>query len=106
MTKTIIIYGKEIKNKEGRKFTAYSYKKGEKWFTIKFKNDCENLTKEKGYLEITFENNCDNVNVVKNDNPKFQDTIWIKTLISSRVAEDYINEIKEKKSRTLNEIFE
>lgn len=77
MTKTITIYAKEFKTKEGKPFLSYSTKIGDVWYKIKFRRECDIFPKRPGKFNATVDpNNCS----LQKSDKGYNDIIWIKQL--------------------------
>ena len=55
MTKTLTIYSKEKKTKDGKTFLVFSYVKNDKWYDVRFTQKCSLRPTEKGYIDIEVE---------------------------------------------------
>lgn len=108
--KTITIYGRSFKSKNGSEFITYSYvsPKGD-WFKVKFTKTCKNRPFEKGYILLTINPADTSVSrkeqiqhpEIKNINP----TLWIRNVISYDLDDLKNKEHTKKVQEELNDIF-
>ena len=111
MEKTIRIYGKEktVEN-EGKKnkFVSFSYTKdGEKFFQVKFNQDCENVPKQAGYWLITVdtEDVSKQKGKINANGNKNNDILWIRNIIKKSKDEEYEKAVAEKRSKEIEDIL-
>ena len=111
MKKTIRVFGKELKTKEGRTFVKYSYTKdGKKFYDVHFGRQCyvPSLT---GY--VLFELNSEEVSIQKGktiinkkkEEVKTNDILWINKLDKATEDVEYNKQLAEKKLKELEEIL-
>ena len=107
MQKTIKIYGKEYKTREGTTFTRYSYTKdGEKFYQIKFTKDSHFTATQKGYCLLTIDD--DNVSIQKGPTKngyKQNDIIWIKQVIKFEVDKNATEEYNANKQQLIKDLL-
>lgn len=112
MLKTITIYGKELKTKEGKTFTKYSYTKdGKVFYQVKVaKDSLLSLGTKKGYLKITFnQEDCfikKGKTITKGDRTfKENDTLWVLELKDIQEDKEAAKIANEKREAVMNAFF-
>lgn len=112
MLKTITIYGRELKTKEGKTFTKYSYTKdGEIFYQVKVaKDSLLSLGTKKGYLKITFnQEDCfikKGKTINKGDRTfKENDTLWVLDLKDVQEDKEATKKAQAKREEVMNDFF-
>lgn len=107
--RTIKIHSQQI-NKDGKKFIASSAQIGDKWFKIKFTQECNIQPKTKGLYDLTFNFDDASVEAGKKYTNKEGEkgvapmTIWIKNVVNLRKYSD--EELREDNRTKLAFIFD
>lgn len=110
MTQTIKVSAKEIKKSDGTgTFPSCSAKIGEKWYKIKFTQDCTVSIKKRGLYDLTVK--LDDISRQKGREKTLKggkkvmdnDTLWIRKVVSLRKYTE--EEMAELNRRDLDEVF-
>ena len=111
MEKTIRIFGKEKtvdNNGVKNTFVSFSYTKdGERFFQVKFNQECENVPKKAGYWLITLDS--EDVSIQKgkinSNGNKNNDILWIRNIAKKVKDEKYEKEVADRKAQEINDIL-
>lgn len=113
MIKTIRIYGKERKLKDGRSYLVFSYvnSKGD-WYDIKFKKTCNIVPKGIGYWLLTVDTKEVSLQTTKKpvttNNTTFipSPIMWIGDVSRLIKDEEYENMLYAAKEKAIEEAFD
>lgn len=85
MKRTFKITAKEVTKKDGAKFISCSAKIGEKWYRVKFTQDCEGIPKKRGIYDLTVDSTHMSMQKGKvKDAYTENDILWIKEIVKLR----------------------
>ena len=105
MTKTLTIYSKEKKTKDGKTFLVFSYVKNDKWYDVRFTQKCSLRPTEKGYVDIEVDEKDVSIQTKKFDD-KVKNICWINRVLSYAVNIAKNDELAKRKADAIAELFD
>lgn len=105
MTKTLTIYSKEKKTKDGKTFLVFSYVKNDKWYDVRFTQKCSLRPTEKGYIDIEVDDKDVSIQIKKLDD-KVKNICWINRVLSYSVNIAKNDELAKRKADAIAELFD
>lgn len=104
MTKTLTIYSKEKKTKDGKTFLVFSYVKNDMWYDVRFTQKCSIRPTEKGYIDIEVDDKDVSIQI-KKLHDKVKNICWINRVLSCSVNIAKNDELAKRKADAIAELF-